>query len=307
MKKLFNLIITIGMASVLFSSCRRDDNDLSVADDILGLGGDQWVKNDIDRWLYDNLTKPYNITVKYKWDQFEYDISKTLVPPEESQVIPLWNVIKKVWIDPYNAEAGKVFFNKYSPKVFVLSGSNAYNDNGSVTLGTAEGGRKIVLYAVNQFRVKGMPGYNPTTDSAFIKTWFIQTIHHEFAHILHQNILYPQEFKLVNPARYNGNDWINVSDAAARRDGFVTSYGSSAFDEDFVETVAIMLVEGKDGFDRLINNIPAGTSPNGTTQAEARSYLRQKEAFVVNYFRQVWDIDFYSLQARCRSALSEFL
>lgn len=307
MKKLINIIVTLGLTSVLFSSCRKDDDDLSVADNLLGLGGDQWVKNDIDRWLYDNLTKPYNIAVKYKWDQFEFDVSRTLVPPDESKIIPMWDVIRQVWIEPYVAEAGKVFFNRYAPKTFVLSGSNSYNDNGSVILGTAEGGRKIVLYGVNDFRVKGMPGYNPATDSAFIKTWFIQTIHHEFAHILHQNVMYPQDYKLVNPSLYSGNDWINITDAGARRDGFVTAYSTSGFDDDFAETVAILLLEGKNGFDRLINNIPSGTSVNGTTQAQARQYLRQKEAFVVNYFRQVWDVDFYSLQARCRAALDQFL
>jgi len=69
----------------------------------------------------------------------------------------------------------------------------------------------------------------------------------------------------------------------------------------------MMLVEGKDGFDRIVNSIPPGTSANGITQAEAQSRLRQKEAIVVAYFKDVWNIDFYSLQSRARAAVEELI
>ncbi len=300
-------LLTIAGGFLLTACNKEEDLKPVLPGDLSGLGGDTWTQTAIDKWLYDSLTVPYNIAVKYKWDQFEFDISRTLVPPDEDRVIPLWRVLNDVWIKPYVAEAGKVFFNKYSPKNFILAGSNSYNDNGSVILGTAEGGRKIVLYAVNKFRVKGDPGYNPNTDSTFVKTFFIQTIHHEFGHILHQNVLYPQGFKKINPELYNGQNWINVSDGDAKKDGFVTSYASSNFDDDFVETIAILLVNGKTGFDYIVNSIPAGTSVNGTTRAQAQEYLRQKEAFVVNYFKQSYNIDFYALQARCRTALSNYI
>jgi substrate import-associated zinc metallohydrolase lipoprotein len=298
----------MALGSLFLTACKKSDTLTPLKPgDLNGLGGDKWTQTQIDKWLYDSLTVPYNIGVKYKWDEFEFDISRTLVPPDEAKVIPLWRVLNDVWIKPYVAEAGLVFFNKFSPKNFILAGSNSYNDNGSIILGTAEGGRKIVLYAVNKFRVKGDPDYNPATDSTFIKTFFIQTIHHEFGHILHQNIMYPASFKKVNPDLFNGQNWINVSDANARRDGFVTSYASSGFDDDFVETIAILLVNGKQGFDYIVNSIPPGTSINGTTREQAQEYLRDKEAIVVNYFKQSYNIDFYSLQARCRNALNKYI
>ena len=66
-----------------------------------------------------------------------------------------------------------------------------------ITLGTAEGGRKVILYGVNLFKIKGMEGYNASRDSAFVKDWFLHTIHHEFGHILHQTVLYPVEYKNI--------------------------------------------------------------------------------------------------------------
>ncbi|WP_143306237.1 zinc-binding metallopeptidase [Chitinophaga vietnamensis] len=273
-------------------------------DDIPGLGGDTWVSSPLDKWLYDSLTVPFNIAVKYKWDQFEFQLNKTLVPPKEEQVIPVMTAIRQVWANTYIAEAGPLFFRKYCPKFFILSGSASWNPDGSITLGTAEGGRKVVLYLVNDFLTKGMPGYEPK-DSAIVKQQF-RVIEHEFGHILHQTVMYPVEYKQICAGLYTAN-WNNISDAAARRDGFVSAYSMSGYDEDFVEMIAVMLVEGKAGFDRIVNSIPPGMSDNGVPQAEAQARLRKKEAMVASYFQTVWHIDFYHLQSRTRKAIDQLL
>ncbi|MCF2498652.1 zinc-binding metallopeptidase [Dyadobacter chenhuakuii] len=303
-KQLHKLFFAALFLTVGLSSCKEEE--IGEAEDIPGLGGDEWVQGPIDKWILDSLVTPYNISAKYKWDQFEFgNITKTLVPPDESQVVPLLSTIKKAWTMPYVQEAGKVFYNKFSPKFFILSGSNEYNAEGSITLGTAEGGRKVVLFGVNLFKIKGMAGYDAARDSSFVKDWFLHTIHHEFGHILHQTVLYPVEYKAVSRSLYQGGNWINWSDNDARRDGFITAYSSLNFDEDFVEMIAMMLTEGKAGFDKIVNAIPEGTSPRGTTKAQAQAALRQKEAIVVAYYKNTWKIDFYSLQNRVRGSMNK--
>jgi substrate import-associated zinc metallohydrolase lipoprotein len=296
-------ILTILFFICIITSCNKED-DLGSVDEIPGLGGDPWVKGPIDNWIYDNLTKPFNISVKYKWDQFELELNKSLVPPKEEKIIPVLEAVKKVWIDTYIAEAGAPFMRKFCPKFFVLCGSASWNTDGTITLGTAEGGRKVVLYVLNEFRSKSMPGYQPS-DSLTIKMMF-HTIEHEFGHILHQNVMYAEDYKRITPGLYTAN-WNNVSDAGARRDGFVTAYAMSAADEDFVEMISMMLTEGRGGFDRIVASVPPGTSINGTTQAAARAKLRQKEAMVVAYFKDVWGMDFYRLQARVRAAVTDLI
>ncbi|MBD0375694.1 MAG: putative zinc-binding metallopeptidase [Flavisolibacter sp.] len=296
MKAIKPLLVVLTI--LLFASCKKEE-PLGNVDAISGLGGDVWAQGPIDKWIYDNLTVPYNIAVKYKWDQSEIELNKTVVPIKEEQVIPVMNSIKKAWIEVYEAEAGSLFVKKYTPKFFILEGSGSYNPGGTVTLGTAEGGRKVVLYQLNYFRTKEMPGFK-ASDSALIKE-VLHTIHHEFGHILHQTVMYPLEYKRITVGLYTTN-WNNVSDAAARLDGFITPYSMSAPDEDFVEMIATMLTEGRAGFDRIVNSI-TGTSPNGTSAAEAKSRLRQKEDLVVDYFNKVWKIDFYHLQARTRTAV----
>ena len=82
--------------SLIITSCKKEDA-LGNVDNIPGLGGDTWAPGAIDDYIFDSLTVPYNIAVKYKWDQGELqdDFNKDLVPPKEEKVIPLLGAINK--------------------------------------------------------------------------------------------------------------------------------------------------------------------------------------------------------------------
>lgn len=293
------------VVSFLAPSCKKED-PLGSVDNIPGLGGDSWAAGPIDKWIYDTLTVPYNISVKYKWDQFEISnfLDKTLVPPKEEKIIPVMSAIRKVWIDSYIAEAGPAFFKKISPKFLDLVGSPIYI-RGAIVEGFAEGGRKVVLSNINNFRIKGMPGYNVADTSVVMRMFHV--IHHEYAHILDQNVQVPIEFSATSASLYT-SDWLNVSDNEALRDGFITPYAQSDKGEDFAEMVSLMLVHGKAWFDGKVNSINySGTTANGSTAEKARARLRQKEAVVVSYFKQAWNINFYGLQARTRFTINSLL
>ena len=285
----------------LFSSCRKEDK-LGNVDDIPGLGGDTWAQGAIDKWIYDSLTVPYNIDIAYKWNAFALNqLDKTVVPVKESIVIPLLAAIKRVWLNTYVAEVGDNFIKTYCPKFFVLAGSSAYGLDGTALLGLAGGGRQIFLLELNYFRNKTMPGYVASDTVIQMSTFHV--VEHEFAHIFDQTKKRPFEFDKINQGLYS-SDWFNVSDIEARKDGFITNYASSVAAEDFAEMVSIMLIEGRGGFDSMVNGI-TGTSVRGTTAAEAKSRLRQKEAVIVDYFKKSWNIDFYTLQAITRTAIEK--
>lgn len=240
----------------------------------------------LDTWLYDNFTAPYNIEVKYRWNLGELSVTRVLVPPLTSKVQPLMNVISDAWITPYVEEAGDAFFKTFCPKWFVLIGSPQYNPGGTITLGTAEGGRQVVLYVVNNF---------DQTSRTRIKEQ-MHTVHHEFGHILHQNILYPTAFKEITPGAYTA-DWSNIPVSTAQSKGFITSYAMSAPDEDFVELIAMMLTEGARGFDRIVCAIP---------DEEGQAIIRQKQQIVISYFSEAYDIDFYALQESTDGAIDSY-
>lgn len=267
------------LALPLLLSCSKDEDDLDIP--LLGLGGDTWAEGPVDVWLYENYVIPYNIEVKYRFDSYELALNKVLVPPMENKVITVMEAIKSTWIEPYNQEAGESFLKELAPKQFVLVGSPEYNDNGTITLGTAEGGLKVILYKINDFE---------TDNTAEVKQ-MLHTIHHEFGHILHQNIMYPEEFKRIT-TDYTAS-WNDYSLEDARSRGYITEYARSQPDDDFVEMISIMLIEGKEGFDAIVEGAPE----------DAKVLLKQKELIVVSYFKESWNIDFYNLQSRTQLAI----
>lgn len=300
--KISLLVLSLG----IMASCKKES--LEPVGDIPGLGGDTWAETAIDKWLQDSLVKPFNISVKYKWDPHEVAdqyILRDFVPPKEEVVISLMSSVKRVWANNYIAEKDSVFFRQYSPKFFALYGSAIYNPaNGTKVLGIAEGGKKINLLEINDFKTSRDAGYVASRDSVQTKMAF-HTVHHEAAHILHQTVLYPADFKRINVGMYTTN-WVNYTDAEANADGFATAYSMQDPNEDFVEMISVMLVEGKEGFNNLVNRINVN-GPRGTTPALAKSRLRQKETIVVDYFKSVWGIDFYSLQQRVRKSVEYYI
>ena len=296
MKQMNKLLLAAFLILLITASCRKDNNG-SLSTPPYGLGGDTWAQNNIDKWIYDSLTVPFNIAVKYRWDAWELQLDKTLVPPDTSKVIPSLQGLKTVCFQPYIDQTGSTaLLRKYAPKNFVLVGSPQYNYNGSITLGQAEGGTKITLYLINYFsRLK--------KDSASFKQ-MIHTIHHEFGHILHQNVLFSPTYKTIT-GNYTAT-WFNVSDASARTQGFITAYAMAAPEEDFVEMIGTMLSGGPGGTTGYDNYEKLLTQAGSTTSAGYLA-IKAKEAIVVDYFAKTWNIDFYALQTKCRAALAGYL
>lgn len=284
--------MTVFFLMSCLAACSEEE-DLDV--DVTQLTGDTWTKGPLDTWLYDNMVVPYNIEVKYRFDRYELSLGKNVTPPSESKVMPVVETIKKTWITPYDQVAGPAFIRRLSPKQFVLVGSPEYNTNGTIVLGTAEGGRKIILFKINDFATDNKPEVKQ----------MLHTIHHEFGHILHQNIMYPQEYKRITPS-YTAS-WNDFSLADANSRGFITEYSRSNPDDDFVEMISIMLIEGRTNFNNMVNglvlpdpNDPTKRVPNTAAQAA----LRQKEQIIVRYFKESWNIDFYTLQLNAQAAIN---
>ncbi len=261
---------------------------------ILGIGGDTWPKDSMDDYISQNFTIPYNIQVKYKWDPYEVSFTKTLIPVDEKKVIPVMDVVKKVWIDPYEKVTGNTgFIKKFAPKQFVLVGSAEYNTDGTIKLGQAEGGRKILLLKLNDFDKKKRPEVIE----------MMHTIQHEFGHILHQNILYPEAFKSLNPEGYTGT-WYNLSNEDANKQGFVTNYAKSTIQDDFVETIAYLLIEGQDAFDAIITDLESDITDTKLASMKAAGNLRQKQAIIISYYKSAYGIDFNALQAEVQNVIN---
>jgi len=278
-------------------SCKKD-SFTPITTPPVGLGGDDWKQDSIDVFIHDSMTVPYNVAVYYKWEPGQLDFPSDITPPDAGKVVPVLKALRSVAYNPYNIMTGSnLFLRRYLPKALELAGSAEYLPNGAIFLGQAEGGTAMLLYQVNYYsRLKA--------DSNAFKQ-MMHTMHHEFGHILNQNVLYPVSFKTISTG-YTGN-WYNISDADARQLGFITSYAQAAPDEDFVEMVSSMLAGGPNGPSGGYDEYEALLTQTGGPSSPGYQTIKQKEAVIVDYFQRVWNINFYSLRATCRTAFVNYL
>ena len=243
----------LSVAALMLAACSEDALDSTSIFD----KGSQTPKTEFDTWLQKNYVEPYNIDFKYRFEYKESDVSKNLAPADYDKAIALAKLTKYLWLESYEELMGRDFIRTYAPKVLNLIGSVAYDSNGGVVLGTAEGGMKIVLYNVNSIDPDNI-------DMEFLNYWFFNTMHHEFAHILHQTKNYPTDFNEISKADYQSSSWVNLSDEEALAMGFVNNYASSETQEDFVQTIAFYItMSDEDWADLLDQSIVMVTDENG--------------------------------------------
>lgn len=280
-------------ATLLLGGCREEEK---IADDLYipGLGGEKYAENELDKWLYQNYTLPYNIDVVYRWDaaQAYSSLSEVqLVPVEFDAVQPMMAALRDVWFEPYIPTGNSQdFLKEVAPKKIVLVGSPEYQ-NGSYKLGQAEGGRKILLLNVNNF---------DASDENELKE-SLHTIVHEFTHILHQTKLFDKKYQEISTGRYNSN-WTLLKDPEARRLGFITSYAMLNKDEDFAEMVSGILVFGYDWFKDTV----LAEAEKSTENPNAKADLEAKLAIVESYFKETWNIEFFDNETSGEKGLETY-
>lgn len=281
-------------ATLLLGGCREEEK---IADDLYipGLGGEEYAENELDKWLYQNYTLPYNIDVVYRWDaaQTYSSLSEVqLVPVEFDAVQPMMAALRDVWFEPYIQATGNSqdFLKEVAPKKIALVGSLEYQ-NGSYKLGQAEGGCKILLLNVNNF---------DASDENELKE-SLHTIVHEFTHILHQTKLFDKKYQEISTGRYNSN-WTLLKDPEARRLGFITSYAMLNKDEDFAEMVSGILVFGYDWFKDTV----LAEAEKSTENPNAKADLEAKLAIVESYFKETWNIEFFDNETSGEKGLETY-
>ncbi len=271
LKRLLAFLPFYLLTFLLFASCSDDDLDSqSIFDDVTT------EQTDFDQWIYKNYTLPYNIRLYYRLQDIESDYNYTLAPADYDKSIQLAHIVKYAWIEAYDEVAGRDFTATYVPKILHFVGSAAYN-NGTMVLGTAEGGMKVTLYLVNSFSV----------DRDILNTYYFKTMHHEFAHILHQTKNYPTEYDQISAADYISGDWYTMADTAAHHRGFVTPYSMSEAREDIAEVTSEYVTKTATEWQAIIDD--AGTS--------GAAIINRKLTIVKNYMQDSWGIDLDNLRS----------
>ena len=246
MKKIkyyISALLLVAVAAMTLSSCGEEKLGETIFPDVDETLDPNSYSYKLDKFLKENYLDKYNLTFLYKMPDISTNMNYNLVPAEYNNAIDLAVLCKHLWFDVYDKVAGEDFLKTYGPRIILLIGSPALNPNsGSEIVGLAEGGIKISLFKVNSMNINNFEQMNDL---------YFHTMHHEFAHILHQTKTYPTEFNTISVGRYDANNWQYSGDEVTSL-GFVTAYGSSEYREDFAETIACYIVYTESQWNRLM-------------------------------------------------------
>lgn len=269
-------IICVFAAAFLALSCSKDvmsdESVIKVVD---------YQENDFDRWLRVNYLTPYNIDFIYRYEFIESDMNYYTVPADMTSSIMMAHLVKYLCIESYDEVAGITFTRTYFPKMFFLIGEFEYRNNGTMILGTAEGGKKILLSGLN---------YLPSmaNDIEMLNYYYIKTIHHEFVHILNQTCEYSADFQLVTGSGYVADSWSEYpyNEGYLQR-GFISAYAQQSADEDFAEMMSVYITNPEEWWNEQME--AAGEA--------GRVYINKKLDIVRDYMLDGFNIDIDQLRA----------
>ena len=273
--KRYILSIAIVAAALSAASCVKDEMSPNSVIKV-----SQTQKNDFDRWLEANFLLPYNIDFKYRYEMNESDMNYFTIPADYEYSIVMAHLLKYLCVETYDEVAGISFTRSYFPKMFFLTGEWEYRNNGTIILGTAEGGKKIFLAGVNL-----LPEHMDSAEE--LNHYYIKTIHHEFTHILNQTIDYPVDFAMVTGADYVADSWSDSPyDKTFLKRGFITAYSQHSDTEDFAEMMSEYITHDQAWWDEQIAK--AGAKGN---------LIEAKLDYVRNYMMDSFNIDLDQLRA----------
>lgn len=282
MKRYFSVFLVSAVSALLlFTSCQKEtlSEDSIITVDAMEL-------NDFDKWLEVNFVHPYNIEFKYRYENNETSLDYYTVPADYDNSIVMAHLVKYLCIDSYDEVAGAMFTRKYFPKEFFLMGEWEYKNNGVYTLGTAEGGKKIILMGINYLDnvMDGSWGVNKNDLRRNLNYYYLKTIHHEFTHILNQTKDYPVSFDQVSGSSENGyvtDSWSDAQYNDNLEKGFISKYARSSPREDFAEMMSIYVTNSQEWWNSQME--AAGESGS--------SLIGNKLEIVKEYMSETFDID----------------
>lgn len=275
----------------------------------------------LDKFLEDNYLKVYNLQFRYKLQDVGADMNYNLVPATYENAVDMAVLAKYLWFDVYKKCVDPDFLKQYGPRIIHLIGSPAYNPyNGTMILGLAEGGLKVSLFRMNLMDIN---------DFNQLNEMYFKTMHHEFAHILHQTKTYPNEFNLISTQHYDPMGWQEKDERVSNSLGFASSYGSSQTREDFAEIIANYITKTDAQWNQILEDASCGwkqvyddktglpqLDANGkyvyekaeedTDGVDGRAVILQKVEIARQWFKEAWDMDLDALRAEVQARQTNY-
>lgn len=272
---------------MLFSSLQCSEETLatkSVVED------NKLPNSPLSQWIQENFTQPYNIEVKYQWQQESTYDKSTLYPPKEEKAQHYLKALKYLWIDLYKEIAGQDFIKTLSPyEIKLFGGANI--DGFGVERMQLAGNQyfPVSLFNIDEFE----------KDSLKIKK-LTRNIQNHTAKLM----ILKKPFDKEKFAKLNTFPYI-LSNTGAGADIYTAVYPSYTgfysipatrynVEEDFAETFSVLVTTPRQEINRMIESAATPTDDylKEVKRAEnARRTLEAKRNFVTQYLNDEYNIN----------------
>ncbi len=252
-----------------------------------------------DIYLKEHMLIPYGTAVRWRWDNRFIAKDEEATPIKAEYVIPVTKLIEYLWVGVFESqgEPGKKIIEKMFPPEIQYIGSYIYL-KGAVKLGYAEGGARITLLNLNNYDLTNKRWLTASGGG------ILSTIHHEFAHLFHQNHGYPDGF--VGMTDYVGDGWKSMKPkqgapfSESLTMGCVSDYAASAESEDFAELVSHFLIMPKDEFESKYLTLEDCSQSTDVVACqktnEGRKKIKVKLGLIIKYYKAKFGLDLVSMR-----------
>lgn len=287
-KNISFLSLLLGMILVFNGCYEKETINLPVYQ------GPDAIKNELDQYIDENFIQEFGMAIRYRFVDRYVSPTQRVTPPRLEVVRPMLDFIDDFWIDPYlSVENGEVFFRAHVPAEIVLLGGLIYNEDGTVTLGTADAGAQITFTDVNSIDMND-------------RDWLLlqlRTVYHEFAHIVHQRYKLPNAFETISPQGYTSSGaWFTLTNEEALERGFVSPYATASPNEDFAETVSHFLYD-ENFFENYIIPESDCATPACDKRNEGRILIKEKLNSITAHYKKVTGVSLEEVREVVQSKL----
>ena len=298
-------------------------NELLSEQSVVDAGTVQNPQTELDRWIADSITAPYNIEVVYRWQKNANTGTTFVSPPKPDNVKAILRAVRELCFETYRQEnlGGVDFLQGKTPLRIYLYGGNNVDENGVELLNNPQlTPSEMCIFRVDDFKA----------GDANKMYALMRSVHHQFARRLAELVAYDRDkFTAISGHRYTGSteplaaplgyskkekDYFGLADYANKR-GFYTMQAFLSAEDDFAEIISSTLCATPKEVNDAINTAqtpdqdsdPEVQQQYNKEAEQAYKEIVAKQAFVEQYMQKSLHINFKQLQIASRRRINNYI
>ena len=298
-------------------------NELLSEQSVVDAGAVQNPQTELDRWIADSITAPYNIEVVYRWQKNANTGTTFVSPPRPDNVKAILRAVRELCFETYRQEnlGGVDFLQGKTPLRIYLYGGQNVDENGVELLNNPQlTPSEMCIFRVDDFKA----------GDANKMYALMRSVHHQFARRLAELVTYDRDkFTAISGHRYTGSteplaaplgyskkekDYFGLADYANKR-GFYTMQAFLSAEDDFAEIISSTLCSTPKEVNDAINTAqtpdqdsdPEVQQQYNKEAEQAYKEIVAKQAFVEQYMQKSLHINLKQLQIASLRRINNYI